>query len=589
MVASLQSRKEALESLLREKNEELKTLCIQEAELTGVLPPETPIEPGESPPAFRRRVGTAFTLPENLINKLKSKEEESLAALELEIKIQNGIAEAALGLASDSAASKSVRRKHRLMYQQSQRRLTELDARLTLLRQANHTKGQLKQRKKPRPPLDSDGDCCDGPESGSGSQNQLSTISNPDRRILRQNSNTYNNSRYYEGHQQNTHNIQTRMPGRPHTTSICSWQPSPDMRAPTAEHGYLPTNDGMWYNTAPNPSKSHHSNSGHGYSSTEDDRSVCNLRYRSQHRFGSLDRRRANTSSASSWHVEGEGSESQQKMYSPQPNPIIPAILLPNQTYPENSLMRTQSLAMVDNSLGRKTREKEWYETALDNNGGFGAAPVPVMAPTPSPPPPPLPPSSSSSTTFAHNNPVQSDHHQQHFHQVPPPAVNVSPSHNLLKKELSVSSLEQTDVTFHTVVPYESPKNHMVVEAGKWQPYREVTKPFEMADFYKYSTKFRKNAANNNNNSNVVINITSSRAPNPKPNNINENNTDNSSQQKCIYQPLQPMTCQPLAQNPSQSYTPPPTVHRDQPTPSEVLSWYQDQNTPQQSRSATLV
>lgn len=74
MVASLQSRKEALESKLREKNEELKALCIQEAELTGFLPPETPIEPGESPPSFRRRVGTAFTYPENLINKLKSKE-----------------------------------------------------------------------------------------------------------------------------------------------------------------------------------------------------------------------------------------------------------------------------------------------------------------------------------------------------------------------------------------------------------------------------------------------------------------------------------------------------------------------------------
>lgn len=74
MVASLQSRKEALESKLREKTAELKSLCIQEAELTGVLPPETPLEPGESPPVFRRRVGTAFTYPENLINKLKSKE-----------------------------------------------------------------------------------------------------------------------------------------------------------------------------------------------------------------------------------------------------------------------------------------------------------------------------------------------------------------------------------------------------------------------------------------------------------------------------------------------------------------------------------
>lgn len=74
MVSSLKSRKEALETKVKEKNEELKALCIQEAELTGVLPPETPLEVGESPPVFRRRVGTAFTYPENLINNLKSKE-----------------------------------------------------------------------------------------------------------------------------------------------------------------------------------------------------------------------------------------------------------------------------------------------------------------------------------------------------------------------------------------------------------------------------------------------------------------------------------------------------------------------------------
>lgn len=68
-------------------------------------------------------------------------------------------------------------------------------------------------------------------------------------------------------------------------------------------------------------------------------------------------------------------------------------------------------------------------------------------------------------------------------------------------------------------MPFESPKNHTVVQAGMWQPYREVTKPFEMADFYKYSTKFRKNPSG---------------AP-PVP------------QHKAVYQPLQPMTCQPLA------------------------------------------
>jgi hypothetical protein len=81
-------------------------------------------------------------------------QEETLAALELECKIQKGIAEAALGLANDTTASKTARRKHRLMYQQSRRRLVELEAKLDLLQQSNKLQ-HPKQRKKPRPPLDS--------------------------------------------------------------------------------------------------------------------------------------------------------------------------------------------------------------------------------------------------------------------------------------------------------------------------------------------------------------------------------------------------------------------------------------------------
>lgn len=81
-------------------------------------------------------------------------QEETLAALELECKIQKGIAEAALGLANEATASKAARRKHRLMYQQSRRRLAELEAKLDLLQQSSKSQHQ-KQRKKPRPPLDS--------------------------------------------------------------------------------------------------------------------------------------------------------------------------------------------------------------------------------------------------------------------------------------------------------------------------------------------------------------------------------------------------------------------------------------------------
>ncbi|XP_023288573.1 FERM domain-containing protein 4A isoform X2 [Orussus abietinus] len=171
----LQQRREMLQEKLLQKNNELKNLCIEEAEITGILPPEIPLEPGESPPTFRRKVGTSFSYPQNLINKLKSSEVEE-STLELERQVQVGIAEAALGIINDSAESKAVRRKHRLVYQQSQRRLQELDARLNFIRQSHgkahrqsqlsnvsycpqpHLQTTMKHRtKKPRPPLDRSG------------------------------------------------------------------------------------------------------------------------------------------------------------------------------------------------------------------------------------------------------------------------------------------------------------------------------------------------------------------------------------------------------------------------------------------------
>lgn len=68
----LRQRREALQEKLAQKNNELKNLCVEEAEITGVLPPELPLEPGESPPTFRRRAGSTFVYPSKLINKLKA-------------------------------------------------------------------------------------------------------------------------------------------------------------------------------------------------------------------------------------------------------------------------------------------------------------------------------------------------------------------------------------------------------------------------------------------------------------------------------------------------------------------------------------
>ena len=57
MLAALKARREALDAKLKEKNALLKELCIKEGELTGELPPEIPLNPGEPVPTIRKRVG----------------------------------------------------------------------------------------------------------------------------------------------------------------------------------------------------------------------------------------------------------------------------------------------------------------------------------------------------------------------------------------------------------------------------------------------------------------------------------------------------------------------------------------------------
>ncbi len=81
IVAALKARKTAMDDKLKAKLDELKKLCLQEGELTGQLPVEFPLTPGEPAPIIRRRVGTSFTLPENLLNKAKSSKVPSSALL----------------------------------------------------------------------------------------------------------------------------------------------------------------------------------------------------------------------------------------------------------------------------------------------------------------------------------------------------------------------------------------------------------------------------------------------------------------------------------------------------------------------------
>lgn len=130
MYAALKARREALEEVLRKHTEELKMLCIKEGELTGVLPRETPLAPGEEPPVIRRRVGTAFTLSSDVVSSKDKTEDETLKQLELELELQKQITSAAHKLASDKSVSRFVRKQRRHSFIKAQTKLKDMEKKL---------------------------------------------------------------------------------------------------------------------------------------------------------------------------------------------------------------------------------------------------------------------------------------------------------------------------------------------------------------------------------------------------------------------------------------------------------------------------
>lgn len=66
----LKDKKNKLEELLLQKLDDLKYICIEEAELTGELPKEIyrTLAPGEPEPKIKKRVGTAFKLSNDILN-----------------------------------------------------------------------------------------------------------------------------------------------------------------------------------------------------------------------------------------------------------------------------------------------------------------------------------------------------------------------------------------------------------------------------------------------------------------------------------------------------------------------------------------
>ncbi|KAL1766971.1 hypothetical protein HispidOSU_028420 [Sigmodon hispidus] len=130
----LLDRQRALQEALSLKLQELRKVCLQEAELTGQLPPECPLEPGERPQLVRRRPPVARVYPPPHPNpahhSLCPAEELALEALEREVSVQQQIAAAAHRLALAPDLSGEQRRRRRQVQVDALRRLHELEEQL---------------------------------------------------------------------------------------------------------------------------------------------------------------------------------------------------------------------------------------------------------------------------------------------------------------------------------------------------------------------------------------------------------------------------------------------------------------------------
>lgn len=671
---TLQNRKQMLEETIAQKNQELRELCIQEAQLTNIMPPEVPLEPGETLIQFRKKVGTTFEYPPNLLNKL-SNEKETIAALETEIQFQRCILEDASRFANDASNHKE-KRKNTLIFEQTKHRVKELEDRLQTLKIQQYgpeaINNQLKHKKKPRPPFKFDMASLRNNNFGShseevnkaylhnyqyqenhvenrftnpmmpvnsytldSSQRNYSRAEHPmsytldrlppntykERRVSTCSANypsvnTYTNSHPNLNmyHNQYSHTLPPNVhlishsPQQVHYQTPALSQPNlnypqnvhispirsktldhdPRRGVPDGHNGYTDYTYQQQYilnqhlaHTPPMHSPLNHITMGHNRTSPvvshithsplmhhtspvahvapyvqETDYSNMNTNslyesemlstglggywYKNENnesiwvptvsplspthwtrdkRFGSLDRRKEKY--IHNKHIENRKPEHVQTLpYQPrstssQDKPLVRTQSLGSvgaQTidipWPDdNSSCDSDGHSIKERSSSRKSKPKGWCETSLD---------------TP---------------TFSENS--------QHEENYPPRIYSTPQTPKLLEIPAeSNPSPSQPDVNtelFNNNALMDLPKNCTVVQAGQYKPYREVTKPFEMEDFYKYSTKFREKKVKDNEND--VRNQEEKERKNRDYENVEQEVPG--MVQKSIYQPLQPMKCQP--------------------------------------------
>ncbi|XP_070967669.1 FERM domain-containing protein 4B-like isoform X2 [Oncorhynchus clarkii lewisi] len=136
-IADLKNKEKDLQDSLTQKLEELKKICLREADLTGRLPKEYPLDSGEKPPAVRRRMGTAFKLDDLF----PYDADPHLRNLESMFALQQKIVEAAKKLANEAELCKTVKKKRRRNCLDAMRKLQEIEEEIN--------KYRIKMGKKP--------------------------------------------------------------------------------------------------------------------------------------------------------------------------------------------------------------------------------------------------------------------------------------------------------------------------------------------------------------------------------------------------------------------------------------------------------
>ncbi|XP_063274389.1 innate immunity activator protein-like isoform X2 [Prinia subflava] len=113
-------QQQALEARLDGCIQELRRLCLREAELTGTLPREYPLKVGEKPPKVRRRIGAAFKLDEIVIL-------HGVDPLERERALQLQIAEASRRLCHEENIGRQVRKRRQTAALREEQKLRDLE------------------------------------------------------------------------------------------------------------------------------------------------------------------------------------------------------------------------------------------------------------------------------------------------------------------------------------------------------------------------------------------------------------------------------------------------------------------------------